>query len=156
MFSAQRQAEILRIVRAKQTCTISALAETFAVSDETIRRNIAPLIAEGLLTKVHGGVMRPDRLDEAPFQRRMLENREAKRALAACVAELVRDGDSLMLDGGSTSVHIAEALRTRARLTVVTNSTEIGGCLRRAMTIACSWPEGRCARTIPRQSTKAP
>lgn len=131
MFSAQRQAEILRIVRAKQTCTISELADTFSVSDETIRRNIGPLIAEGLLTKVHGGVMQPDRdrIDEAPFQRRMLDNQLAKRAIAACVAELVEDGDSLMLDGGSTCVHIAEALRTHSRLTVVTNSTEIGRML---------------------------
>lgn len=131
MFSAQRQAEILRIVRAKQTCTISELAGTFSVSDETIRRNIGPLIAEGLLTRVHGGVMQPerDRIDEAPFQRRMLDNQLAKRAIAACVAELVEDGDSVMLDGGSTCVHVAEALRAHSRLTVVTNSAEIGRML---------------------------
>jgi DeoR family glycerol-3-phosphate regulon repressor len=129
MFSAQRQAEILRIVRASQTCTISRLAETFSVSDETIRRNIGPLIADGLLVKVHGGVMVPDYLDDAPYQRRILENREAKQAIAASVAALVRDGDSLMLEGGSTCMHIAEALRSHSRLTVVTNAIEIARIL---------------------------
>ncbi|WP_179404567.1 DeoR/GlpR family DNA-binding transcription regulator [Burkholderia guangdongensis] len=129
MFSVQRQAEILRIVRANQTCTISELAETFAVSDETIRRNIRPLIADGLLVKVHGGIMLPDRLDEAPFQRRMMHNRDAKQAIASCVVELVKEGDSLILDGGSTCVHIAEALRSHSRLTVVTNSAEIARIL---------------------------
>ena len=78
MFSTQRQSEILRLVRAQQTCTITELAEVFAVSDETIRRDIKPLIAEGVLLKVHGGVMLPDRLDEPPFQpgelRELLEN----------------------------------------------------------------------------------
>ena len=129
MFSTQRKAEIMRMLRAKQTCTITELAEVFAVSDETIRRNIKPLIAEGLLVKVHGGIMLPDRLDEPPFQRRMQENDAAKQVIAAQVGELVRDGDSLILDGGTTCVHVARALCARSRLTVVTNSTEIAHML---------------------------
>lgn len=129
MFSSQRQSEILRLVRAQQTCTITELAEVFAVSDETIRRDIKPLIAEGVLLKLHGGVMLPDRLDEPPFQRRMQENLEAKRVIAARVCDLVRDGDSLILDGGTTCVHIAQALCARSRLTVVTNSAEIARTL---------------------------
>jgi DeoR family glycerol-3-phosphate regulon repressor len=129
MFSTQRQSEILRLVRAQQTCTVTELAEVFAVSDETIRRDIKPLIAEGVLLKVHGGVMLPDRLDEPPFQRRMQENLEAKRVIAARVCDLVRDGDSLILDGGTTCVHVAHALCVRSRLTVVTNSAEIARTL---------------------------
>jgi DeoR family glycerol-3-phosphate regulon repressor len=129
MFSTQRQSEILRLVRAQQTCTITGLAEVFAVSDETIRRDIKPMIADGVLLKVHGGVMLPDRLDEPPFQRRMQENLDAKRVIAARVCDLVRDGDSLILDGGTTCVHIAQALCARSRLTVVTNSAEIARTL---------------------------
>lgn len=129
MFSTQRQAEILRIVRARQNCTIVELAEVFAVSDETIRRDVRPLIADGVLLKVHGGVMLPERLDEPPFQRRLQENLEAKRVIAARVCDLVRDGDSLILDGGTTCMHIAQALCARSRLTVVTNSAEIARTL---------------------------
>ncbi|MDE1182541.1 DeoR/GlpR family DNA-binding transcription regulator [Paraburkholderia sp.] len=129
MFSGQRQTEILRIVRVRQTCTITELAQIFSVSDETIRRTIKPLIRDGRLLKVHGGIVLPDRLDEPPFPRRMIENRPAKQALALNVAERVRDGDSLIIDGGTTAVHIAQALLTRSRLTVVTNSTEVGRIL---------------------------
>ena len=129
MFSTQRQSEILRLVRVRQTCTVAELAEVFAVSDETVRRDLKPLIADGVLIKVHGGVMLPERLDEPPFQRRLEENLAAKRAMAARVCDWVRDGDSLILDGGTTCVHIAQALCARSRLTVVTNSAEIARTL---------------------------
>jgi DeoR family transcriptional regulator, glycerol-3-phosphate regulon repressor len=129
MFSTQRQSEILRLVRARQTCTVTELAEAFEVSDETIRRDLKPLIAEGVLIKVHGGVMLPERLDEPPFQRRLEENLAAKRAMAARVCDLVQDGDALILDGGTTCVHVAQALCARSRLTVVTNSAEIARTL---------------------------
>jgi DeoR family glycerol-3-phosphate regulon repressor len=129
MFSNQRQAEILRLVRDERTCTITDLAGRFDVSDETIRRNIKPLIAEGLLIKVHGGVMLPERLDEPPFQRRMVASLDGKRAIGARIAELVRDGESLIIEGGTTCLRIAEALAARSRLTVVTNSIEVARVL---------------------------
>lgn len=129
MFSTQRQAEILRIVRAKQTCTVTELAEALAVSDETIRRDVKPLIGERLLVKVHGGVMLPALLEEPPFQRRMVENRAGKKAIATLACELVQDGDALILDGGTTCMHIAQALSVRSRLTVVTNSAEVARTL---------------------------
>lgn len=129
MFPTQRQAEIMRIVRAQQTCTITALAKLFDVSDETIRRAVKPMIGDGLLVKVHGGVMLPGHVDEPPFQRRMLESREGKQIIAARIGELVEDGDSLILDSGTTCVHIAQALCAHARLTVVTNSAEIARTL---------------------------
>ncbi|ACD19350.1 DeoR/GlpR family DNA-binding transcription regulator [Paraburkholderia phytofirmans] len=129
MFSNQRQAEILRIVREQRTCTITDLAGRFDVSDETIRRNIKPLIADGLLIKVHGGIMLPERLDEPPFQRRMTASQQGKRAIGARIGELVRDGDSLILEGGTTCLHIAQALAARSRLTVVTPSIEVARLL---------------------------
>jgi DeoR family glycerol-3-phosphate regulon repressor len=129
MFATHRQNEILRLVRAQHTCTITDLANTFSVSDETIRRDLKPLVAGGLLVKVHGGIMLPSQLDEPPFRRRLVEQRDAKRAIASRVAQMIRDGDSVMLDGGTTCVHIAHALEAHSRLTVVTNSAEIARLL---------------------------
>jgi DeoR family transcriptional regulator, glycerol-3-phosphate regulon repressor len=129
MLSTERQSEILRLVRDQRTCTITDLAGRFAVSDETIRRNIKPLIADGLLVKVHGGVMLPERLDEPPFSRRMAVSPEGKRAIAARIGELVQDGDSLILEGGTTCLHIAQALAAHSRLTVVTHSIEVARVL---------------------------
>jgi DeoR family glycerol-3-phosphate regulon repressor len=129
MLSNQRQTEILRLVREQRSCTITDLAVRFDVSDETIRRNLKPLIADGRLIKVHGGIMLPEQLDEPPFQRRMTASLEGKRAIGARIAELIGDGDSLILEGGTTCLHIAQALVARSRLTVVTNSIEVARVL---------------------------
>ncbi|MGF1609212.1 MAG: DeoR/GlpR family DNA-binding transcription regulator [Kiloniellales bacterium] len=124
-----RQSEILRLVRQQGSCTIGELAERLAVSDETIRRNVKPLVSEGLVLKVHGGIILPDRFQEAPIQRRMQDHREAKERIAALVARQIRDGDSLILDTGSTTTYVAKALMEHSNLVVVTNSPQIAGTL---------------------------
>jgi DeoR family transcriptional regulator, glycerol-3-phosphate regulon repressor len=129
MYPLLRRAEILRIAQSQGTTSISQLAQALAVSDETIRRTVKPLIEEGLLVKVHGGVMLPSHLEESPFRRRMHEHQAEKQLVAQQIGELVQDGDSLILDSGTTCTHIAQALRSRSRLTVVTNSAAIASLL---------------------------
>jgi DeoR family glycerol-3-phosphate regulon repressor len=129
MAVTNRSAEILRLVRLHGTCRINDLAEQLRVSDETIRRNIRPLVNKGLVLRVHGGIMLPDRMGELPFQSRLQENRQIKERIAALAAEQIKDGDSLMLDGGATNAHVALALTGHRDLQVVTNSTEIGRTL---------------------------
>lgn len=129
MTVTNRAAEILRLLRLHGSCRIVDLAETLQVSDETIRRNIRPLVRRGLVLKVHGGIMLPDRMGEPPFQNRMQENREVKQRIAALAALQIKDGDSLILDGGATTAHVALALTGHRGLQVVTNSTEIARTL---------------------------
>lgn len=124
-----RAAEILRLVRLRGSCRIIDLAEELNVSDETIRRNIRPLVRRGMVLKVHGGIMLPDRVEEPPFQNRMQENREAKQRIAALAARQVKDGDSIILDGGATTSYVALALNGHRDLQVVTNSTDIARSL---------------------------
>jgi DeoR family transcriptional regulator, glycerol-3-phosphate regulon repressor len=123
--SLKTQTDILRAVRETGSCSIADLANRLAVSTETIRRNVKPLIDGGAVLRFHGGVMLPDRQEEAPFQRRMQLNRDAKRIIAGLARDMVRDGDSLILDNGATSAYVAEALTARSNLIVVTNSAEI-------------------------------
>ena len=123
--SLKRQTEILQIVRSRGSYSISELASRMAVSTETIRRNIQPLIDSGALLRFHGGIMAPEATDEPPFQRRMQVNSIGKRAVAALVRGRVQDGDSLILDNGTTSAYVADALSGHSRLTVVTHSVEI-------------------------------
>jgi DeoR family transcriptional regulator, glycerol-3-phosphate regulon repressor len=123
--SVQRQAEILRAVRQSGSATVTALAAQLEVSTESIRRDIKSLIASGAVLRFHGGIMDPGHREEPPFQRRMQVNREAKRKIAGLVLELVRDGDSLILDNGTTTAYVAEALAARSKLVVVTNSAQI-------------------------------
>jgi DeoR family transcriptional regulator, glycerol-3-phosphate regulon repressor len=129
MLESRHQSEILQAVRMRGSCTIGELAAHLDVSGETVRRHIRPLVDRGLVRRVHGGIMLPDHLEEPPFQRRMLENREAKQRIAAAVASRIHNGDSLMLDTGSTTAYIAMALSSHANLSVITNSVEIARTL---------------------------
>ena len=129
MRHSKRHAEILRIVREEGTCAIADLARRLAVSQETIRRDVKPLAVEGQLIKMHGAVTMPFQVDEAPFERRMRENAEAKRAIAVHAARHIGDGDSVMLDTGTTTSLLARELLKKRGLTVVTNSSDIARTL---------------------------
>jgi DeoR family transcriptional regulator, glycerol-3-phosphate regulon repressor len=120
-----RQAEILRAVRQAGSISISALAARLDVSTESIRRDIKALVEAGAVRRFHGGIADPAFEEEPPFERRMRVNREAKRHVAALAAGLIQDGDSLILDNGTTTAYIAEALAARAKLMVVTNAAQI-------------------------------
>ena len=93
----KRQNEILASVRARGACSIIELATQLKVSDETIRRNIKPLVLQGLVEKVHGGIVLSQKQEpEPPFEKRMNERIEAKQSISARVAEIIKDGDSIM------------------------------------------------------------
>ena len=125
----KRKDEILKAVQTYGACSIAELAQELEVSDETIRRTIKPLVEQGIVNKVHGGIVLRENLQEPPFQRRMQENLEAKRSIAKLVLNYLQDGDSIMIDTGSTTAYVAHTLRTLSDLFVVTNCTEIGRIL---------------------------
>lgn len=129
MLRSERQAAILRAVTEKGSCSVSDLARALAVSGETIRRDIKAMARDGAVHKVHGGVRRADPVRESAFDQRLRENAEAKRIIAARAAREVRDGDSVMLDTGSTTTYLAQALRDHRDLLVTTNSVDIARTL---------------------------
>jgi len=126
---SKRHSTILRILQEEGTCSIADLAQRMNVSLETIRRDVKPLTDAGEMLKVHGAVTLPFQVGEAPFERRMRENADAKRAIAALAAGHIQDGDSVMLDTGTTTSYLARELRKRRNLTVVTNSSDIARIL---------------------------
>lgn len=129
MRHSKRHAEILAILRDEGTCGIADLAQRLGVSLETIRRDVKPLTQSGKIVKMHGAVTLPFRVAEAPFERRMRENAEAKRAIAIACASRIRDGDSIMMDTGTTTSFLARQLLRRRDLTVVTNSSDVARTL---------------------------
>jgi DeoR family glycerol-3-phosphate regulon repressor len=129
MIAAQRQAKILQLLAEAGAIRINDLAERLEVSLETVRRDVTVLVTEGAVVRRHGGIMLPSAVREAPFDRRMRENAAAKRAIARAAAATIRDGDSLMLDTGSTTSFLARELLNHRRLTVVTNSPDIARLL---------------------------
>lgn len=125
MYPSRWHAAILATVQEEGRCTISRLAERLRVSDETIRRHVRPLVAEGVLTREHGAVAAPDQHAEPPFSRRMKDAAAAKRAIARAATALIRDGQTVMIDTGSTTAYVAAELCRLRDLTIVTNSIEI-------------------------------
>ena len=131
----KRQNDILAAVKSSGACSIIELAAQLKVSDETIRRNIKPLVREGLIEKVHGGIVLNQKQEpEPPFERRMKEQIDEKKSISALISEIIKDGDSIMLDTGSTTAYVARALCDHQNLSVVTNCTEIARTLARGST----------------------
>ncbi|WP_424929981.1 DeoR/GlpR family DNA-binding transcription regulator [Amaricoccus tamworthensis] len=126
-----RQQEILDALRqAGGSMRVQAIAATLKVTDETVRRNLRGLARDGLVEKTHGGVRLQGAADnaheaEGDFHQRFGKNTAAKRRIARTVADMIPDGSSLFLDIGSTTAHIADALRERRGLLIVTNSVYV-------------------------------
>ncbi|HEY0812346.1 MAG TPA: DeoR/GlpR family DNA-binding transcription regulator [Pseudonocardia sp.] len=118
MQAEERQQIILQLLNARGRLTIAELSTRFSVSDMTIRRDLAQLDSAGLLRRTHGGAVRSQSGSfEPPLAMRTRLNPEAKRAIAEDVARELVDGQTLVLDGGSTGIAIAEALVGR-RMTI--------------------------------------
>ncbi len=123
------EAAIMGALNLRGRVTINDLAVQLGVSGETVRRHVDPLIKRGLALRVHGGITAPISTHEAPFHRRLRKNLDAKRSLARVASELIKDGDSLVIDCGSTTAYVAQALCNHSNLNVVTNSIEIARTL---------------------------
>jgi DeoR family transcriptional regulator, glycerol-3-phosphate regulon repressor len=125
----QRHAGIISALRQHGSLSIAELAALMDVSDETIRRDATPLEENGEILKLHGALALPHNMGEATFERRMREYAPAKIAIARAAVQMVRDGESLIVDTGTTTTFFARELRQRRNLTVITNSTEIARTL---------------------------
>ena len=122
---SKRQLEIMKILQIRNSCSVIELAEHLNVSDETIRRDIRQLATTGAVEKIHGGVMLPHNSLEPPFLSRLQEQREEKQKIARLIASLIKDGETLLIDNGSTSCYFAKELISYKNLRIVTNSTEV-------------------------------
>lgn len=129
MNAIERQRHILELLDSRGRLTIAELSARFSVSDMTIRRDLAQLEDEGLLRRTHGGAARTQSGNfEPPFAMRARLNAEAKKAIALSVAGALSDGETVILDGGTTGVAIAEELVGR-NLTVCALNTRVADVL---------------------------
>lgn len=132
MKRADRQRLILDRIARSGECTVEALVASFGVSPETIRRDLAQLAEDGAIRKVHGGARRAALLTEASFEERQREDAAAKALIGRKLAGLLRSGETLFMDTGSTTLACAEAIVARdglRELTVITNALRIAEVL---------------------------
>jgi DeoR/GlpR family transcriptional regulator of sugar metabolism len=129
----RRQAIIHRVNQSGGAALqVSELAEEFAVTGMTIRRDLEYLEARGLVRRVHGGVVsRIDGLTWTPFLERRKESSRQKAQIGLLAASLIPDAGQVILDSGTTTLQIARHLSGRPNLTVVTNSLSIAAVLAR-------------------------
>ena len=128
MLAEQRRDQILGILKEKGSVSVNELYLRLRVSRETIRRDITRLASENRLRKTHGGALSVDQVELA-FAERMEVNTAGKKVIGRLAATLVTDGASLIVDSGTTTTWLAEALGHRRRLTVYTNDVHVAGRL---------------------------
>src|SRR6266568_6947114 len=107
----QRHAEIVRALKTTEAVSVAELARSLDTSEVTIRRDLAELEQAGVLRRVRGGAVSSMlRGEESPFAMRELEQVAAKARIAAAAVALVADGESVVLDSGTTGLAAAQEL----------------------------------------------
>jgi DeoR/GlpR family transcriptional regulator of sugar metabolism len=128
MLPQERQQWILDRLRHSGRVVAVELAAEFAVSEDSVRRDLRELAAQGLCKRVYGGAL-PLSAGVAPLKQRRQEHAGRKLALGRKAATLVRRGQVLLIDAGSTNAAIAAALPRDFSLTVVTNAPDVAQIL---------------------------
>ncbi|MEV4753230.1 DeoR/GlpR family DNA-binding transcription regulator, partial [Streptosporangium sp. NPDC049248] len=130
MYAEERQQEILCEARAAGRVDVVTLAERFGVTTETIRRDLTALERSGVLRRVHGGAIPVERLGFEPAlaTRDEVMTAEKERIAKAALAELPEDG-AIIIDAGTTTGRLVQALPVDRELTVIVNSPPLATAL---------------------------
>lgn len=116
----EREQYMLDLLARDGSLSVAALARDLSVSEVTIRTSLRDLENRGLLTRVHGGAQGNSYQTVLERQR---EQSTEKERIGAKAAELIRDGDTVMIEAGTTTALITAGLLSKSNLRVVTNST---------------------------------
>lgn len=124
MLKEERHQLILHRLQTAGRVTAIELSTAFETSEDTIRRDLIELAEQGRLRRVHGGAL-PVTAPDLDYVQREVTLSEAKAALATAALPLIRDGQVIMMDAGTTNVQLARALPPHLRATVITTSPHV-------------------------------
>lgn len=125
MLQADRQAQILELIKTQKSVRTNELSELFNTSRQTVYNDIEQLDKLGKLIKVHGGAIEAKTGSEPEIAVRKDLYTEDKKKIAAYAATQIEDGDSIFMDIGTTIAHMTEYMEKIKNLTVITNSLEV-------------------------------
>ena len=124
---AERQKKMMEYIEANTSAQIHELAEKFHVSEATVRRDLDDLDQQGALKRTHGGAIKVDRSTayESMYSEKIGQMLEEKHRIANSAAQMVHAGDTVLIDSGTTTFFIAQALSHHENLTIITNDLYI-------------------------------
>lgn len=124
--TVDRRDEIIRLIQENGKVRVEELSATFKVSSVTIRNDLSYLEKKGVIDRVYGGALARVAVayDSALTEKAKLHMDE-KRRIGAKAAEMICDGDSIVLDSGTTTLEIAKRIKDRRDLTIMTNAVNI-------------------------------
>lgn len=143
LFPEERQKKILQFLDQRGRVSVNELSDGFGLSQATIRADLEALAEQGLLLRTHGGAISATRSElEQSFDVRRRLRVEQKERIGAAAAELVGDGEAIVLDASTTSLAIAARLKNRRELTIITPSLAIANELMDAYGVNVLMPGG--------------
>ena len=122
----------MEILTARGQVSAGKLADLLGVSRETVRRDLLEMEKEGRVTRVHGGAILPQQGTEPPFSKRLNTKLREKREIARKAVGLIRPGQCVMVDAGTTTSVFARELIRVPDIMVVTNSIDIATTIQNA------------------------
>jgi DeoR/GlpR family transcriptional regulator of sugar metabolism len=126
MLPAQRQKKIIELLQVKDFVKIQEFIDTFNVSIETVRRDLATLEEQKKIKKVYGGAkLIQQTYGESSFSKRLSDKKDEKKSIGRMCADMIDDGDSVFIDSGSTTLQIAKHIKDKKNIFVVTNSLPV-------------------------------
>lgn len=127
MLKQSRCKQIMDILKRDGEVEISTLCRMFDVAEMTIRRDLNQLATENNIVRTHGGALlvQEDQIAEPSYERRISDSSESKEKIAKKALELIKNGDRVFLDSGSTTYHVAKQFSNSARNVVLTNGINI-------------------------------
>lgn len=127
---ADRLAAIIERLSSDRSLGVADLAELFGVSHATLRRDLQVLAEQGLVKRIHGGALAPGSSHELPVRYRDAQHKEQKQRIALEATRRIPDGPfAVGLTGGTTTSEVAELLKDRSSLTIITNALNIAAAL---------------------------
>lgn len=124
MLTVERKALIQQVLQRDGRLIAKSFSQELGISEDTIRRDLRELAAEGLLQRVHGGAL-PASSAEADFASRQATGASAKSALGRAAARFIASGQIVFLDGGTSNIQLARQIPHDLTATVITHSASI-------------------------------
>lgn len=117
-----RLRELEEYMRRKRSATLVEISEHFDVSINTVRRDIKEMLSHGTIRKVYGGIVWTDEDNIVPITDRSMVAIDEKRYIGRLAASLVKDGESIYIDSGTTAVNLLPFIADKRDITIVSNS----------------------------------